>query len=259
MISPNSAIRSVLLSTILISVILAGVLFGCGNESTIVNPAKDGVTHYMSIPPIDASAPAKTETATLALGCFWGPDSRFGSLDSVVRTRVGYAGGTTQTPTYYNLGDHTESVQIDYDPTQISYEQILDIYWDSHDPTIDSASRQYRSIIFYHSSQQQGLATETKQREEIRLGRKIYTEIVPVSEFHLAEYYHQKHYLQQEPELMKELVAIYPNPMDFIDSTAAARINGYVGGHGTREALQEQLSSFGLSPLAGERLLEIVR
>jgi len=178
------------------------------------------------------------------LGCFWAPDSIFGSLDGVVRTRVGYAGGTTESPTYHNLGDHTETIQIDYDPTQISYEQLLETYWDSHNPTAQPWSRQYMSVVFYHNSEQRELAVETKQLEEVSSGRQVYTEIIPFSEFYLAEDYHQKYYLQQVPELMEELSAIYPNFADFIDSTAVARINGYVGGHVTFEDLQEQLDSF---------------
>ena len=209
----------------------------------MVDFPEDGVIPSDSIPPIDASAPAQTETATFALGCFWAPDSLFGSLDGVVRTRVGYAGGTTQNPTYHNLGDHTETIQIDYDPTQISYQELLDIYWDSHNPTGQPWSRQYMSITFYHDSDQRELAMESKQREETSLGRQVYTEIIPFSEFYLAEDYHQKYYLQQEPELMEELSTIYPNFADFLDSTAVARINGYLGGHVTFEELQEQLDS----------------
>jgi peptide-methionine (S)-S-oxide reductase len=232
-----------LLATLLIIGILAAIVVGCLQEVTTVDLPKDGVIPTGSIPPIDASAPAQTETATFALGCFWAPDSLFGSLDGVVRTRVGYAGGTTQNPTYHNLGDHTETIQIDYDPTQISYEELLDIYWDSHNPTGQPWSRQYMSIIFYHDSDQCELAMESNQREETSLGRLVYTEIIPFSEFYLAEDYHQKYYLQQQPELMEELAGIYPNFADFVDSTAVARINGYLGGHVTFEELQEQLNS----------------
>ena len=255
----NRATRPALLGAMLIGVILAGILPGCAKESTMVNFAEDGVTPNPSIPPIDAVSPAKTETASFALGCFWGPDSLFGSLDGVIRTRVGYAGGTTKSPTYHNMGDHSETIQMDYDPTKISYEQLLEIYWDSHNPAVQHWSRQYMSIIIYHNGNQQRIAMETKQREEARLGRRVYTEIVPFSEFYLAEDYHQKYYLQRMPELMKELVAIYPNSGDFIDSTASARINGYLGGHGTFTALQEQLISFGLSAAGNVRMLEIGR
>jgi peptide-methionine (S)-S-oxide reductase len=243
MTGSNKATIPLLLGVILIAAILAGILLGCLKEGKTMDFPKDGVIPGDSIPPIDLSAPAQTETATFALGCFWAPDSIFGSLDGVVRTRVGYAGGTTENPTYHNLGDHTETIQIDYDPTQISYEQLLEIYWDSHNPTARPWSRQYMSIVFYHNSEQRELAMETKQREEASSGRQVYTEIIPFSEFYLAEYYHQKYYLQQVPELMKELTAIYPNFADFINSTAVARINGYVGGHVTLQELQDQLNS----------------
>jgi len=239
----NRAARPVVVGAALIAAVLAGVLLGCLQEDTMVHIPEDGLVPGGSIPPIDASAPAHPETATFALGCFWGPDSLFGSLDGVVRTRVGYAGGTLEDPTYRNLGDHTETIQIDYDPSQVSYEQLLEVYWDSHNPTRQPWSRQYMSMIFYHDSEQFALATQSKEREEARLGRPVYTEIIPFSRFYLAEDYHQKYRLQQVPELMEELTAIYPNFADFRDSTAVARINGYVGGHRALEELQEQLNS----------------
>jgi peptide-methionine (S)-S-oxide reductase len=254
--------RLATLSVVLVFILALSFSVCCGREVLPDGNTQypgDGVIPSASIPAIDASAPMETETATFALGCFWAPDSIFGSLDGVVRTRVGYAGGTTENPTYHNLGDYTETIQIDYDPTQISYEQLLEIYWDSHNPTVSPWSIQYMSIIFYHNSEQRKLAMDTKQREEASLGRQIYTEIIPFSEFYLAEDYHQKYHLQQVPTLMKEFTTIYPNFADFIDSTAAARINGYLGGHGTFEGLQEQLSSFGLSPAGNELMLEIGR
>ena len=232
-----------LLTAIVIVAVVGGIVVGCLQDATPVDVPQDGIIPGGSIPPIDSSAPAQTETATFALGCFWAPDSIFGSLDGVIRTRVGYAGGTTENPTYHNLGDHTETIQIDYDPAQISYEELLETYWASHNPTGQPWSRQYISIIFYHDSDQRELAAESKQSEEDSLGREVYTEITPFSEFYLAEDYHQKYYLQREPEIMEELAAIYPNFADFLDSTAVARINGYVGGHATFEELQAQLDS----------------
>ena len=176
----------------------------------------------------------------------------------MVRTRVGYAGGTQKDPTYYNLGDHTETIQIDYDPTQLSYEELLAIFWDSHNPAKPPFSVQYQSIIFYHNEEQKKLALETKAHVEAKLKAKVLTEIVPFSEFYLAEAYHQKYYLQSVPELKKEFSTIYPNTDGFIASTAAARVNGYVGGHGTVESLSEEIESFGLSPEAKKKLLDIV-
>jgi peptide-methionine (S)-S-oxide reductase len=223
-----------------------------------VEPADGEVPTSAPIPPIDASAPAKTETATFALGCFWGPDAFFGITPGVVRTRVGYAGGTKKDPNYYDLSDHTETIQIDYDPARISYRQLLDIFWATHHPEQRSLSRQYKSIIFYHNDEQKKLALETKAHQEAELGTSIYTEIVPLSDFYLAETYHQKYRLQLIPELMKEFNAIYPNAEDFINSTAAARVNGYINGYGTPETLQKELSSLGLSPAANKMLTDIV-
>ena len=175
----------------------------------------------------------------------------------MIRTRVGYSGGTKQNPTYYSLGDHSETVQIDYDPTQISYEQLLTVFWSSHSPIYEPWSRQYMSIIFYHNEEQKRLAIETKESEEAKLGRAVSTEIVPFSKFYLAEDYHQKYYLRQESALMAEFSAIYPATEDFIASTAAARVNGYVGGYGTLATLEEEPSILGLSEAGIKRLLEI--
>jgi len=175
----------------------------------------------------------------------------------VIRTRVGYAGGTKENPTYYSLGDHSETIQIDYDPTQISYKQLLDVFWASHNPIYKPWSRQYMSIIFYHNEEQKRLAIETKESEEARLGRDIFTDIVPFSKFYLAEDYHQKYYLRRESALMEEFNAIYPATEDFIASTAAARVNGYVGGYGILATLEEEPSIFGLSEAGIKRLLEI--
>lgn len=115
------------------------------------------------------------------------------------------------------------------------------------------------SIIFFHNEEQRRLAIETRDRETARRGGKVFTEIVPATEFYPAEAYHQKYRLRQEPDLMKEFNTMYPNVVDFINSTAAARINGYLDGYGTLEALQAELDSLGLSPAASKRLLKIVK
>jgi len=101
------------------------------------------------------------------------------------------------------------------------------------------------------------MANSSKEREEAILGRSIVTEITPFSGFYLAEDYHQKYYLRQQPGLSQELIAIYPDKGDFIDSTAVARLNGYVGGYGTLPTLEEELNSLGLSATGRNKLLEI--
>jgi len=176
-----------------------------------------------------------------------------------VRTRVGYAGGTSSQPTYYNLGDHTETIQIDFDPAQISYGELLEVFWQSHNPVQPSYSRQYASLIFFHDEEQKKAALASKQREEDRRGRKVFTEIVPAGAFHLAEDYHQKYYLQRSRTLMAEFTAMYPNVEDFVNSTAVARANGYLGGNGSRAQLEAELGSLGLSAEGEQELVRIVR
>jgi methionine-S-sulfoxide reductase len=172
---------------------------------------------------------------------------------------VGYAGGTTHNPTYHKIGDHSETIQIDYDPVKISYEELLEVFWDSHSPTIQPWSRQYRSIVFYDDDEQRQLVVATGQHREAKTGRTVLTDITPFSEFYPAEDYHQKYYLQQVRELMNELRVIYPDFNDFVDSTIVARINGVLGGHGSLESLEEQLRSFSQPQATSCRLLEIAR
>jgi peptide-methionine (S)-S-oxide reductase len=174
----------------------------------------------------------------------------------VIRTRVGYAGGTKENPTYYDLGDHSETIQIEYDPTRISYEELLNIFWNTHSPTSRPYSRQYASFVFYHDETQRELALKTKEEQEAKRGT-IYTEIVPAGTFYPAEAYHQKYRLQRS-SLMQEFDAIYSNHDDFVASTAAARVNGYLGGNGACEQLQEELDSLGLTSAGQDKLRQTV-
>lgn len=178
-------------------------------------------------------------------------------MEGVVRTRVGYSGGVKKDPTYRRIKDHSETIQIDYDPARISYDQLLEIFWRGHNPTRRAWSRQYKSAIFYHDQEQYRLALETKTLEEKRRGKKIKTEIVPFDKFYLAEDYHQKYQLRMQKELMREFQAMYPRNLDFVNSTGAARVNGYVGGFGTAEEITANLKGLGLSDEGQKRLLAI--
>ena len=155
------------------------------------------------------------------------------------------------------LGDHSETIQIEYDPARISYGDLLVVFWNSHNPAVPAWSHQYKSAIFYHNDEQQRQAFESRDRLEVERGSTIYTEIVPAATFYLAEDYHQKYYLQQYRALANEYRVIYPDILDFINSTAVARVNGYVGGYGTTETLQKELESLGLSPEGVSRILEL--
>ena len=160
---------------------------------------------------------------------------------------MGYAGGSTDNPTYHNLGGSSEAVQVNYDPAVISYKELLNIFWESHDPTSQSWSRQYRNILFYHSGKQRILAEESKERLASGMKREIVTDIIPFTKFYRAEDYHQKYMLRNNPVLMKEFEALYPDVQDLIASTAAARVNGYMGGNGTCDQLKSEIRSLGLS------------
>lgn len=175
----------------------------------------------------------------------------------MVRTRVGYAGGTLKNPTYHHLGDHTEVIQIDYDPKVTSYEKMLEAFWAWHNPCRKSWSRQYRSVILYQNEAQKRLALETKTRVEKEKGA-VYTDVEPLKEFWLAEDYHQKYTLRQHSGFMKELAAIYPDPKDFVNSTVAARLNAFLAGHGSADLIKAELSRYGLSAELNKLLEETV-
>ena len=179
-------------------------------------------------------------------------------MDGVIRTRVGYAGGKKPDPTYHSLGDHTETIQIDYDPATVSYRELLDVFWSSHDPKSRSWSAQYKAAIFYHNEEQQRLAVETRDGLADKLGGKVHTEIISYSGFYIAEDYHQKYRLRANTDFLREMKAIYPDDTDFVDSTAAARLNGYLAGYGAPEDVRRQLLNLGLSPEGQTRLLKII-
>jgi len=176
----------------------------------------------------------------------------------VIRTRVGYAGGKKINPTYYDLGNHSETIQIDYDPEKITYPQLLQIFWDNHNYKLKSFSRQYMSIVFYHNVRQKDAATQSMQEQEKKLEIKLVTEILPLTQFYRAEDYHQKYRLQLREDISGELKKIYPNFQDFVDSTAVARINGFIGKHGTCEQLKKEIKTYGLTEVSEKYLLNLV-
>ncbi len=175
-------------------------------------------------------------------------------MPEVVRTRVGYAGGIIDNPTYENLGEHAEAIQVEYLPEEISYEKLVRKFFEDHNPFRRSFSSQYRSILFYHDEDQLEIAREVKEELEEREGREIRTEFKEFSRFHLAEDYHQKYYLQQRRPF-KEHYLGEMSQEEFVDSTAVARVNGYIAGQGSGEQLQEEIGQLGLSEDLREDLL----
>jgi peptide-methionine (S)-S-oxide reductase len=148
-------------------------------------------------------------------------------------------------------------VELDYDPTIVAYEQLLDAFWSGHDAALPSYSRQYRSAIFYSTEKQHQLAIDSMKKEESRADKRVFTEIEPLTRFYLAEDYHQKYYLLETLDLGREIRTIYPDIQDFINSTAAARLNGYIAGYGNEDTLQKQIGRFGLSEQGKQTLVKI--
>jgi len=144
------------------------------------------------------------EKATFAAGCFWGVEAAFREIQGVKATAVGYMGGALENPTYSDVctdrTGHAEVVQVEFDPDEISYEELLDIFWDNHDPTTinrqgPDIGTQYRSAIFFHSPEQEAAAMASKKKleESGKLSRPIVTEILPAQTFWMAEDYHQQY------------------------------------------------------------------
>jgi len=138
--------------------------------------------------------------ATFAMGCFWHPDDYYSKRDGVISTKVGYAGGTTKNPTYENIGDHTESTEIHYDPNKVDYAALLEDFFDQHDPSLKTRP-QYRSIIFVHDVEQQKAAEAELKKRQSTANRPLLTQIREAHDFTTAEEYHQKFYAKRRGDV----------------------------------------------------------
>jgi peptide-methionine (S)-S-oxide reductase len=143
------------------------------------------------------------EKAAFAAGCFWQVEEEFRRVPGVSSAQVGYTGGHAPSPTYGDVCSgatgHAETLEVEYDPEQVSYEELLDVFWRVHDPTQlnrqgPDVGTQYRSAIFYYTPEQEAAARASKERLQERSSKPIMTEIVPASEFYRAEEYHQRYF-----------------------------------------------------------------
>ena len=164
------------------------------------------------------SEPMKTEKATLGGGCFWCVEAVYERLPGILSVTSGYAGGQIENPTYEQIGTgktgHAEVVQIEYDPEKISYQKIIDLFWDAHDPTTlnrqgADVGTQYRSIILTASDDEARIAKESRDRAQAQFKSPIVTEIVPLEKFYPAEDYHQDFY-RENPMHPYNLAVIRP-------------------------------------------------
>jgi peptide-methionine (S)-S-oxide reductase len=196
-------------------------MFGFGRPSTMPDPADSlpgrdqaiptAERHYVNDSAIKGPHPEGTELATFGMGCFWGAEKLFWQTPGVVSTSVGYAGGYTPNPTYEEVctgrTGHAEVVQIAYDPSRITYEELLKLFWENHDPTQgmrqgNDRGTQYRSVIHVHSESQRAAAEASREMYQAELARagygQITTEIADAPAYYYAEDYHQQ-YLAKVP------------------------------------------------------------
>jgi len=195
------------------------------------------------------------ETATFALGWFWGPDSVFGGAKGVLRTRVGYAAGSKPNPTYHSIGDHTECFQVDFDPSITSFSEILQLFWSEYTPG-KSYSKQYMSAILYSDDKQRQIAEEAIEKKKLSV-RDVHVHFAPLDKFYLAEDYHQKYYLQNS-SLFEKLKIPRNDALVLANSFMATRLNGYFGGHGTYELFLSDLKGFPVDESVKAELKETV-
>ncbi|MDP9458314.1 MAG: peptide-methionine (S)-S-oxide reductase MsrA [Actinomycetota bacterium] len=144
-----------------------------------------------------------TEKATFGAGCFWGVEAAFRKVDGVLEATSGYSGGYVKDPSYGDVctgaTGHAEVVEVEYDPEKVSYEKLLEVFWNEHDPTQvnrqgPDVGTQYRSAIFFHTPEQEAAARSSVEKAQARYRKPIATEITPASEFYRAEEYHQRYF-----------------------------------------------------------------
>jgi len=243
--------------------------------------------HNDDIEKKQGSQAVDTEILTLGMGCFWGPEALFGHLPGVLHTRTGYAGGTTPAPVYRQLGDHSETVEIEFNPAVITLEQLLELFWNHHNPSVINGykGRQYQSLLFYRNEQQhrkmkqmQQMKRRTATTDEFSLQkarsytadsaeagnaetidpavleRRKLTEVQPYQAWYLAEARHQKYYLQRPHQLMERLYELYPDQTDLFHSTLAARLNGFSRGHITLAQIRQEIPDWLISKTMQQRI-----
>uniref|UniRef100_A0A0R3RS23 peptide-methionine (S)-S-oxide reductase n=1 Tax=Elaeophora elaphi TaxID=1147741 RepID=A0A0R3RS23_9BILA len=176
------------------------------------------------------------QRAYLGMQCFWGAESTFAKLDGVLATRVGYAGGTTMSPDYDNIGDHTEITEVQFDEKIISYDQILNYFWRNHDPT-RVHKKQYKSAILYINDQQKEAAKQSLKKLQEKYGnRKIDTYVQKLVQFYQAEDYHQKYWLRCQTAIFEKLNL---NDEEMVSSLLAAKVNAFLAGYKNFDLLKQ--------------------
>jgi len=214
--------------------------------------------------PLQNSTSPQLSRAYVAMGCFWGVEGLFARLPGVLKTRVGYAGGTPDSPipSYHFMGNHAETGELHFDETQTSYQDIANWLFAHHDPTAmpEGNDQRYRTLLFYTDEEQCAVAEETTRREKAkRPGMEMYfrTGIQPFAAFYPAEDYHQKHWLRLQPMLAQQLGLT--SDAEMVESTVVAKVNAFLSGYNNLTALNLLAYEQGIDMTAVVEIAEIMR
>ncbi|NOV02284.1 peptide-methionine (S)-S-oxide reductase MsrA [Paenibacillus planticolens] len=201
------------------------------------------------------------QSVTMGMGCFWSPDALFGQIAGVIRTRVGFAGGTTDNPTYRQLGDHTEVVEVDFDSVNVKLETILQVFWSAHNPVNinDYKGRQYKSLVLFRDPEQLRIISEVMKSYEEQGNETPDTEVAPFSGFYIAEDRHQKYYLKRFPDAIDKLRPLFPTEEELTNATLAARLNGLSKGYTNMEKIIKEIRTWHLNGEEQEEIIHLIK
>lgn len=169
-----------------------------------------------------------TEVFVVGLGCFWGVEAKFGSINGVVRTSCGYSGGSKNNPSYENIKDHTETVRVEYDPSVTSYRELVDFAINMHNPDSKNRKRQYDNVIFYRNTEEKNNLKEVLNDRGYS-PESVRTRLEELGDYYFAEDYHQKYRLRSRRTLEQQFMHDYTDE-EFRDSALATKMNAVVAG-----------------------------
>jgi peptide-methionine (S)-S-oxide reductase len=179
-------------------------------------------------------------------------------LQGVLQTRVGFSGGTYEKPTYTNSRDHSETVELLYDPSSISYRELCREFFHAHNPAWTGVLKQYANALFYTTGQERRIAEQESERRGSKDGTVMRTPLREFDRFHPASASHQKHHLRTHRELMSAFRSVFPDDTAFTASTAAMRVNSAIAGFSETALIRQELPEYGLSESAAERVQLLV-
>ncbi|WP_240548436.1 peptide-methionine (S)-S-oxide reductase [Paenibacillus lignilyticus] len=203
-----------------------------------------------------------TQMIALGMGCFWSPDALFGQLAGITRTRVGFAGGTTDNPPRSgHAGDHTEMVEIEFDPAVARLETILNLFWNNHNPANinNYRDRLYNSLILYRDEAQLSVIQEVMNNRGEQGKGVPETECMPYTVFYPAEDRHQKYFLKRYPDAIAKLRTLFPTEDELTRATLAARLNGIAKGFANMDQIIHEIRTWKISHEEQEEIIDLIK